>query len=142
MKFPVKTEIPVYFSDCDPMGHCNNARFFTFMEHARVQYYKRLKTLDLRRMNAQSAFGFIVAEAACSFKSPALIDETLVVALRIAEIRNKSFTFEYEIREKKSRRLVAVGRTVQVMFNYKKGESFPVPPKLRRQIGRLEGGKF
>ena len=142
MKFPVKTETTVYFSDCDPMGHCNNARFFTFMENARVQYYKKLKVLDLRTMNAQTAFGFILAEASCSFKSPAAIDETLVVSARTASIGNKSFTSEYEIREKKSRRLVAIGRSVQVMFNYRTGKSFPVPPKLRRQVSRLEGRKF
>lgn len=142
VKFPVTTEVTVYFSDCDPMGHCNNARFFTFMEQARVQYYKKLKVLDLRKMDAKTAFGFIVAEASCTFKSPASIDETLVVALRITGIGNKSFTFEYEMREKKTRRLVAVGRTVQVMFNYKKGKSFPVPPSLRRQVSRLEGRKL
>ncbi|MBI2082254.1 MAG: acyl-CoA thioesterase [Deltaproteobacteria bacterium] len=142
MKFPVTTEVTIFFSDCDPMGHCNNARFFSFMEHARVQYYKKLKALDLRTMNAQTAFGFIVAEATCSFKSPATIDETLVVGARIAEIGNKSFQFEYEIREKKTGRLVATARTVQVMFNYKKQKSFPVPLLLLKKIENLEGRKF
>ncbi|MBI2981990.1 MAG: acyl-CoA thioesterase [Deltaproteobacteria bacterium] len=138
MRFPVKTEVTVFFSDCDPMGHCNNARFLTFMEQARVQYYKRLKALDLRRMNARTAFGFIVAEATCSFKSPAYIDETLVIGTRIASVGNKSFVFEYEIREKKTKRLVATARTVQVMFNYQKNKSFPVPAALRKKIERLE----
>lgn len=142
MNFPVTTEVTIFFSDCDPMGHCNNARFFSFMEHARVQYYKRLKALDLRTMNARTAFGFIVAEATCSFKSPAYIDETLVIGARIAEIGNKSFRFEYEIREKKTNRLIATARTIQVMFNYKKAKSFPVPASLRRKIERLEGHQF
>ncbi|MBI2066450.1 MAG: acyl-CoA thioesterase [Deltaproteobacteria bacterium] len=142
MKFPVKKEISVYFSDCDPMGHCNNARFFTFMEQARVEYYKKLKALDLRVMNPKTAFGFIVAEACCTFKSPAHVDETLIVQIRIAEMRNRSFRMEYEIREKKTRRLVATATTIQVMFNYRKEESIPLSKKLRQQIERFEKRKF
>lgn len=139
MKSPVKTEVTVYFSDCDPMGHCNNARFFTFMEHARVQYYKKLKALDLRKMNAQTAFGFIVAEATGTFKSPATVDETLVIGIRVGEVHRRSFVFEYEIREKRTHRLVALGRTVQVMFNYRKKKVFLIQPSLRKRISRLEG---
>ena len=139
MNFPVTTEVTVYFSDCDPMGHCNNARFFTFFEYARVQYYKKLKALDLRKMNASSTFAFIVAEVSCTFRSPASIDETLIIKTRISEIKTKSFVMEYEVLEKKSRRPVALGRSVQVLYNYKKKKSFPIPPHLRRKIERLEG---
>ncbi len=142
MKFPVKAEVVVYFSDCDPMGHCNNARFFTYMEHARVQYCKKLMALDLRSMNARSAFGFILAEATCTFVSPAYIDETLVVGLSVSEIGTKSFILKYEIREKQSRRVVALGRTVQVMYDYRKKKTLPVPASLRHRIEKVEKRKF
>ena len=138
-KYRVKTEITVYFSDCDLMHHCNNARFFTFMEQGRVAYYKKLKALDLRNMNATSAFGFILAEISCTFESPATIDEKLVIGVRVSEVRNRSFHMKYEIREKKSRRLVALGQSVQVMYNYRKKKPFPIPDSLRRKINKLEG---
>ncbi len=137
-RFRVTTELTVYFSDCDPMGHCNNARFFTFMEQSRVAYYKRLKALDLRTMDPHSSLGFILAEASCTFHSPAQIDETLVVGVRTSEMRTRSFIMEYEMREKRSRRLVATGRTAQVMFDYKEKKSYPIPASLRRKIEALE----
>ncbi|MDO8461637.1 MAG: thioesterase family protein [Deltaproteobacteria bacterium] len=138
-KIHVKAEVTVFFSDCDPMRHCNNARFFNFLEYARMQYYKKLKALDLRIMNNTSTFGIILAEVSCTFKSPAFIDEKLVIAVRTSEIKTKSFIMEYEIREKKSRRLVALGHSVQVMYNYRRQKTFPIPLPLRRKIERLEG---
>lgn len=122
------------------MGHVNNARYLSYFEQARVAYYKKLKALDLRKMNAATAFAFIVGEIGIKFHAPAFIDERLVIAVRIAELRTKAFRMEYEIREKKSRRLIVTGSSVQVMYNYKKKKTFPIPPSLRRKILALEKG--
>ncbi len=136
--FPVKTLVTVRFSDVDVMGHVNNARYLSYFEQARVEYYKRLKSLDLRKMNAHSAFGFIVGEIGVKFHAPAYIDEALIVAIRIAEIRTRAYRMEYEIREKKNRRLIATGYSVQVMYNYRSKQTILIPPDLRRRIMRLE----
>ena len=136
--FPVKAPVTVRFSDVDIMGHVNNARYLSYFEQARVEYYKRLKLLDLRKMNGRSAFGFIVGEITIKFHAPATIDETLIVGIRVAELRTKAYRMEYEIHEKKSKRLIATGTSVQVMYNYKKEKTIPIPPNLRRRIMRLE----
>ena len=136
--FPVKTEIVVRFSDVDIMGHVNNARYLSYFEQARVTYYKKLKALDLRTMNVRTSFGFIVAEVGVKFHAPAYIDETLVISIRIAELRQKAFRMEYEVRDKKTRRLIAAGYSVQVMYNYKKMRPFAIPLSLRRKILALE----
>jgi acyl-CoA thioester hydrolase len=128
----------VRFSDVDIMGHVNNARYLSYFEQARVAYYKKLKALDLRRMNAHTAFGFIVAEIGIKFHAPAYIDETLVLSIRIAELRTRAFRMEYEIREKKTKRLIVTGYSVQVMYNYRKKRTFPIPSSLRRKIKALE----
>ena len=57
----------------------------------------------------------------------------------IAKLRTKAFRMAYEIRDKKSRRLIATGYSVQVMYNYKKQKTLPISPSLRRKILRLEG---
>ncbi len=136
-KFPVKTEVHVRFADVDAMGHVNNAHYLTFFEQARVAFFKKLNDLDLRRMDATSAFGFIIAEVGVTFLSPAFLDETMVVKLRVAEMRNKSFRFEYEITDKKTKRLIATGYSVQVMYNYEKKSTFPIPETLRAQLSRF-----
>lgn|SRR3989338_7069985 len=138
-EFKISTDILVRFSDADAMGHVNNARYLSYFEQARIEYYKRIKKFDLRRGDAANAFDFIVAEIGVKFLTPAYIDETLTVAIRIAELRTKAFRMEYEIRDKKSRRLIATGYSVQVMYNYKKQKTLPISPSLRRKILRLEG---
>jgi acyl-CoA thioester hydrolase len=136
-RFPVKTEEHVRFADVDSMGHVNNAVYLSYFEQARVAFFKKLSALDLRFMNSKSAFGFIVAEIAVQFLSPAYLDETMVVRIRIAEMRNKAFRFEYEIADKKTKRPVARGHSVQVMYNYKKHLSFPIPAALRKKMESL-----
>lgn len=134
VKFPVKTEVHVRFADVDAMGHVNNAHYLTFFEQGRVAYFKKLEGLDLRRMDASSAFGFIIAEIGVQFLSPAFLDEVMVVRLRVSEMRTKSFRFEYEVFEKKTKRKVATGHSVQVMYNYQKKETFPIPEDLRARM--------
>ena len=141
MKYPVTTEVTVYFSDCDPMGHCNNARFFTFMEQARVEYLKKVPDLNLT-VSSRRMPDFILAEASCTFKSPAYLDEKIVVQIRISEIRTRSFLMEYEMRERKTKRLIAVARSAQVMFHYKTHKTFPIPLELRRAVDKIERRKF
>lgn len=136
--FPVKAEITVRFSDVDIMGHVNNARYLSYFEQARVAYYKKLKALDLRKMNAHTKFAFIVAEVGVKFHAPATIDEHLVISIRVAEIRTKAFRMEYEVRGKKNRRLIATGYSVQVMYNYRKKRAFQIPLSLKRKILALE----
>jgi len=140
-RFRVKTEVHVRFTDVDKMGHVNNALYLTYFEEARVAYFKKLKGLDLRVMDGTSTLGFIVAEIGVKFLAPAFLDETLVVSIRVAEFRTKAFRFEYEIRNRKTRKLLATGYSVQVMYNYRKKRPFEIPPPLRREIEAIEEWK-
>jgi acyl-CoA thioester hydrolase len=137
-KFNVKTEIHVRFSDTDAMGHVNNAKFFSYMEQGRVAYVQRIVP-DLDMENGLKDFPFILADVQCSFKEPLFCDETVVVSLRVSKMGNKSFVLDYLIEEKATGRLVATGSSVQVMYDYKKGRSYPIPAELRRRIEEIEG---
>ena len=136
-RFPVKTDLIVRFADVDVMGHVNNAVYLSYFEQARVAFFKKINKLDLRYMDAKSAFGFIVAEIGIKFLAPTYVDQALTVAIRVAEIRNKAFRFEYEIRDKKSKVVVATGFSVQVSYNYKKQKTFPLPADLKRRMSAL-----
>jgi acyl-CoA thioesterase FadM len=85
-------------------------------------------------MDAKSAFGFIVAEIGIKFLAPTFLDQDLVIAIRVAEIRTKAFRFEYEIRDKKEKTLAATGFSVQVMYDYRRKKTLEVPEDLRRKI--------
>ena len=134
--FPVVVPIVVRFRDLDAMGHVNNAVYLTYFETARVAYHQRLTgrpTLDFRD------FDFILGEVTCRYRSPAYLGETLLVGIRVASVGHKSFVFEYEMRDQASGRLVAEGRSVQVMYDYREQRSKPVSEEFLAKVEALQG---
>ena len=90
------------------MGHVNNAVYLTYFEAARIPYHLRLRDGDLARTD------MIVARIECDYRSPATFGDTLVVGVRMEEIRSRSFTMSYRIEDAASATLVAAGRSVQL----------------------------
>ena len=129
MGWPFSLEMKVLFRDLDAMAHVNNAVYFTYLEQARTEYYFKMigktKVYDL---------DFIVASAKCDYKSSASIHDKVIVHVRPAKVGKTSWTFQYEIREKKSNRLIAEAETVQVAYDYKKGKKKKINPKLRHVL--------
>ncbi|MGI8783214.1 MAG: acyl-CoA thioesterase [Acidobacteriota bacterium] len=136
MKWPFMIRIEVRFRDLDAMGHVNNAVYLTYFETARSAYYRRLTG---KKLKALEEFDFILAEVTCSFRSSAYFGETLLVSLGVTEIGTRSFVFEYEVTEEDSNRLVATGRSVQVMYDYAAKKTKPIPSELRGKMVELEG---
>lgn len=133
-EFTVVHEIVPRFRDTDAMGHINNAVYITYLEVGRQAYWAKFEGRDdYRRVP------FILAGVTCDFRSEANVDEVLTIALRCEWIGTKSFSFRYEIREKKTRRLVIEASTVQVCYDYAAKRSFPVPDDLRTRLEAFEG---
>ena len=133
-----KFHIPmvVRFRDLDAMGHVNHVVYLTYLESARIAYY-----LNVVRGTSFKDLDFILAEVSCTYKSPAFFGETLLVFVRMTSIGKSSFVLEFEIREKETQRLVATARSVQVMYDYEKGQSKPIPEELRNKLEQFEDRK-
>jgi len=126
---PFTVEIPVRFRDIDGMGHVNNAVYFTFMEQARSEWYRREIGID-----RVGELDFILAHADCDFKAPIGYGETVVVTMWVTEVGTSSFRFRYELRSKASGTLFAMGESVQVMYDYGAGKPKPIPSDLRERL--------
>jgi len=142
MSFSVETQVHVRFADVDAMGHVNNAHYFTFFEQARVAYFKNFPDLDFSALSHVKGKSVILAEIRCVFRSPAIMDEMLLVRVRTRELRRSSFTMDYEIVESKTQRLVATGESAQVYYDYAANKSVEIPDSLRSNFENLEGKKF
>ena len=115
------------------MGHINNAVYVTYLEVARQEYWRAFsREVDYRRVP------FILAHVTIDFRSEALVNELLLLGIRCGSIGTKSFTFEYEIREKSSGRKVVEASSVQVCYDYTAKRSLAVPDHLRRQLEAFE----
>src|SRR4030095_8619112 len=142
MDWKVQTEIQVRFADVDSMGHVNNAKYFTYFEQGRVEYFKRFPELNFVSLKHPPETSVILASIRCEFRSPAYLDETLKVKIRVRELKRSSFFFDYEIMEAKTGRVVAVGESAQVYYDYLKKESLPLTPEMRKRFEEIEGRAF
>ncbi len=142
MSYQVQTKVQVRFADVDMMGHANNAHYFTYFEQARLAYFKNFSELDFTLPKAGIGKSVILASISCQYRSPAYLDETLIVKIRTKEIGRSSFTMEYEMMEEKSGRLVATAESVQVYFDYETKKSIEISEELRRKFGKVEGKNY
>jgi acyl-CoA thioester hydrolase len=140
MSFRYSKTVEASFRDCDPLGHVNNAVYLTYFEVARFAYCR--DALGFKPGLATSSRSFIMARVECNFRSQARLGTTLDVRIRVSEIGRSSFGFEYEVVDAADGRLVADGRSVQVMFDYVKQEKILVPEDFRAIIEQFEQREF
>lgn len=125
------------FADIDMFGHVNNAKYFTYMESARVFYYTEISGLQ-----DPLEFGMTVARAEVDFIKPVFYGQTLRVYTRTGRIGNKSWTLEHEIRDDETGGLLAKGATVNVYYDYKTGRSELIPNDIVEKLEVFEGRKL
>jgi acyl-CoA thioester hydrolase len=131
--------IVVRFSDCDPLGHVNNARYLTYLEEARIHLWRRQAGLELRiaaGSGGQAGEGFILARTEIDFLSPAHDGDELDVRLTLDAIGRKSMTYGYAIVDVKTGRPVASAKSVVVWYDYAAGRSIPLSDKTKALLSR------
>ncbi|MDQ3890621.1 MAG: acyl-CoA thioesterase [Actinomycetota bacterium] len=122
----------VEFRDLDGLGHVNNAVYLSYLESAKVAYFR-----DVVGVQALEDLG-IVADARISFRSPAFLGETLAIGVRVPDVGTKSMQFEFEIRGPDGR-VVAEASSVHVAFDYRSRRAVAVPDAWRQRIEAHEG---
>lgn len=127
--------IEVRFRDCDPLGHVNNAAYLTYLEQARLFYWRSLWGFGLEgnERERRSRPGVIMARAEIDYRLPAHYGQTLEVRIDLAAIGKTSFTYDYEIVDEEER-VIASARTVQVMYDYEAARPVPIPDDIRQKM--------
>ncbi|HKT07844.1 MAG TPA: thioesterase family protein [Gemmatimonadaceae bacterium] len=126
MRFPLETR----YADYDSKGHANNAVYLTYFEMARHRAW-----VDC--MHGDADFPFIVAEATVRYVSEAMIGQPLDIEIVTSEVRTKAWVWSYVIRATEDDRVVAEGRTVQVMYDYAARRTVPIPAEFREQLSTI-----
>lgn len=121
------------WGDMDALGHVNNAKYFTYDESARLEYFSALMRGDPRFWKD---YGLILAHIEADFvaqlKPPAVLD----IGFRIAKIGRTSLRTEAAMF--KGEELVAITRAIVVWFDYAAGKTLPVPDAVRARIREIE----
>lgn len=133
--FRFSVSIPIRYADIDAQRHLNNVAYFTFMEHARVEY---VRETGLWNGEDFGSIGMIVAETSCQYKAPGYLGETVTVWMRCSHLGKKSFHLEYRLETERGE--IATGRSVQVCYDYAQQASIPMPDAWRETIVAYEPG--
>jgi len=126
MRFPLETR----YADYDSKGHANNAVYLTYFEIARHRAW-----VDC--MHGSADFPFIVAEATVRYVSEARIGQPLEIEIVTSEVRTKAWVWSYVIRATEDDRVVAEGRTVQVMYDYAERRTMAIPDDFRAMLATI-----
>ena len=73
-----KSRLLIRFSDCDPFGHLNNARYIDYFLNAREDHLKQHYQLSLYELGRQG-IGWVVAEHKLAYFRPAMSGEEVVI---------------------------------------------------------------
>ena len=134
--YTVRLPITPRFCDTDMLGHVNNAVYLSYFEAGRMQWWT-----EVSGDPSLEDLPFILARAEVDFVAEARAGEPLVLGLRCVKLGNKSFDIEYELVREADGSPVARGRSVQVMFDYRRRETRRIPDDVRRRIERLEAAR-
>ncbi|MFM9008779.1 MAG: acyl-CoA thioesterase [Bacteroidota bacterium] len=135
--FRSRLQIQLRFKDIDAMGHVNNANHLSYFELARVHYFNALlgPELDWNRQ------GIILARVEIDYKQPILLSERVEVECRVSRLGNSSFEMEYRIvacGADAEFHVAAMGKSVQVCFDYEQGVSITMPGQWREKVLAFE----
>lgn len=123
-----ETTVRVRYAETDPWGIAHYSTYLVWFELARMEFLKELG-YSFPEMGREGV-SFLMAEATCRYHAAARFDDLIVVKISVGEVRNHSFTFEYEVIKEETGELLATGHTVQV-FTDLQGEVRPVPERFR-----------
>lgn len=124
-------KIQIRFSDCDMMGHVNNAVYLSYIEMARIHYFTFLfgPDRDWKRN------GILVRKNEIEYIKPVLFRDEAYIKSFITHIGNSSFVMAYELYV--GEKIYTKAQSVLVYFNSETQKSTPIPEEFKIQLEKL-----
>lgn len=128
--------VEVRYGDLDPQGHVNNAKHLTYFEQARIAYM-----IELGLFTKDQSFmeiGVILADVHITYYEPVYFEQNIKVGVHVAKLGNKSMTWEQNIVDAHTGKVLAKGEVVMVAYDYRAEKTIPIPQEWREKISTFE----
>ncbi len=133
-------EYRVRYADTDKMGVSYYANYLVWFEAARTEYFRALG-YPYTKCETQGYF-LPVVEANIHYLAPSTYDDLLTVRTSVAEIRNSSMRFEYQVFQQGPQKLITTGATLHVFVDAGlKPVRIPEEIRSRVRLYSLDSGK-
>ena len=107
--------LDVRYYETDQMGIVHHSNYIRFMEDARIDYLEQIG-YPYSKMEEEGVISPVVA-VECKFKSPSTFSDEIVIDVALNDYTGVKFVFEYEMKNKKTDVVVAVGKTEHCFTN-------------------------
>ena len=121
-----RTPVTLRWSDLDAFNHVNNARYLTFLEQARIEWFETIGEPWVTEDSAP-----VVASATLNFKRPIEYPSNVFVELFTEKLGNSSVVIGHRIMAEDGT-LHCDGNVVAVWVNRHDGRATPLPAAVRR----------
>ncbi|HWT15894.1 MAG TPA: thioesterase family protein [Patescibacteria group bacterium] len=129
-KLLVRAPVTVRWGDMDAYNHVNNSVYATYVEEARLHWFR---SLDPNWMGEDAAP--ILAALNTNFRKPIEWPAEIVVEMFAGRVGRSSFTARFRIVDRQAPDvLYAEGDSVLVWIDPKSGKSIELPPHLRAAL--------
>ncbi len=121
----------VRYAETEPTGHAHYARYFVWMEVARIAFLHRLG-IHYAQMETRGS-PFVIAQASCRYFFPVDFDDEVRIEAWLCEVRQRSFCLAYRLTHAGDDRPVALGRSAQAFIGTDR-RSAPIPQAIRQVL--------
>ena len=122
--FPDHYEFKTRWKDMDLFGHVNNAVFLTYIDDARIMYFKRWNITEKKR-------SIIVASIKIDYLRQIKHPSKLIIGQKVSRIGNSSFDIQSIIFLNNDREPAANSLVSCVCFDYEQSKSVPVYDEIK-----------
>ncbi len=126
--------VRVYFEDTDFSGFCYHGSYVRFLERGRTEMIRSMGIVQAD-LHEREGFAFVVRRMALEYLRPARMDDELVVATRLVELRGASMLLAQEI-ARGGETLLTAEVTVAAT---KRGRATRIPEAVRAAAERHRG---
>lgn len=131
-KFLFKTELTIRASDLNYGGHVGNDTMLTFLQEARIRFYRQLGFKD--EVGFEGSVGQIIADASIQYKSESFFGDVLIIELAVSDFNKYGFDMFYRVTNKESLKEVARAKTGIICFDYAKRKVVSIPVNLLQTL--------
>jgi acyl-CoA thioester hydrolase len=125
--------MPIRWGDMDMMGHVNNAKYFTYLETARIDWFVAAGCAP-----DPQGEGPVLINASCTFLKQLEYPGEIEIRTFVGAFGRSSFETYHEIRRvDQPEVLAAEGAAKVVWVDFVAGKSRALPEEIRERLGRL-----
>ena len=126
---PFEMIVPVVSDDIDEQKHVNNAVYLRWIQNVATAHWRAIASRQ-----AQETIGWIVLRHEIDYKTPAMLDDEIVLRTWVGKATRITFERFTEIRRKSDGQLLSQARTLWCPINTGTGRPMRVSAEVRAQF--------